>query len=159
MANLSKLLATLAIWAAIALIAIVAIANSMFIDDSQVIAVMTVVPLLIGFIVTLAMWAPAVFPWVDANRLRAMNNGQEQAHLESEKRKREAGGSSADEADARIDMLMRMMTPDEREDFKQTLKERILNDLTVGDDGELKSGGVSLKNLLDDASDTRHGRR
>lgn len=53
-----------------------------------------------------------------------------------------------DSSDDRMSMLLQLMTPDERETFKQSLQQQILQDARLSSDGEIITENTSLDSLL-----------
>lgn len=147
----AKLIVTVVMWLALAGLMIAGMINLPALREAWTIIPITVIPLTIGFFVTLALWAPGTLPWVDADRIRAMQGDSEH---ETSKRKRDA--SSADpQADDRLNLLLTMMTPEEREDFLIELRRRVLEDATMGEDGEIHYGRLSMQELLDEEARRR----
>jgi hypothetical protein len=103
--------------------------------------------LIFAFIVTLALWAPFVFPWVGADTLRAIRDEPEAAAASASKSKRAPDRNRTDD---RMDLLLSLMTPEERADFVMELRRRVLEDRPVGDEGEIAGEVVALEKLLRD---------
>lgn len=145
-----RLVVAIIMWVVIGAFAITIGVSSSLIADSWAVVAMTLSPLMIGFLVTLALFAPAVFPWVDAGRLRAMQGQPTEADFPRDAKPKR----SLDRApvDGRLNALLEILTPDERDAFKRELKRRVLEEATVGPDGEIDYGGVPLSQLLDDES-------
>ncbi len=123
-----KAVTTLGIWAIMGMISLSAI---IFSDGNPNLFTLLIVltPLLLGLGATLAIWMDS-----DSDT----NNSSETTH-DSEKAKRVAGDKYA--------LLLQMMDDDEREAFKYSLKQRLLDAVYEDyDDGELPS--ASLEDLL-----------
>lgn len=144
--NRSKSLITVVMWIALAAFMITAVLNANNFQDEWIIIALTAIPVLIGFVVTLGLWSPAVFPWIDAERLRALQ-GDAQADSQASKPKRQR--APVDDG-GRLDLLMNLLTPDERERLKADLRQRVLENATITEDGEIEYGGLSIYDLLDE---------
>jgi hypothetical protein len=90
-------------------------------------------PLIIGFLVTLVVW------------VGGDSKGQAPP-ADYEKAKRQPGDTNT-----KLALLLELMDEDEREAFKETLKRRVLDDMTSGD-GELLADAATLESLLSDQS-------
>lgn len=152
-----RLIVAIIMWVVIGAFAITIGVSSSLIAEAWAVVAMTLAPLLIGFVVTLALFAPGVFPWMDADRLRAMQGQSSETDFPRDAKLKRAPGRAAD--DGRLAALMEIMTPDERAAFKRELKRRVLDEATIGADGEIDYGGVPLSQLLDAEPDERSRRR
>ncbi|GAB4523592.1 MAG: hypothetical protein OHK0046_37460 [Anaerolineae bacterium] len=152
----SKVTATLIMWVALAFFMLGVVGGATDFEEEWIMIPLTMIPLTFGIFVTLAFWAPIVFPWVDAERLRASGEHEPEA-TPAVKRKRDQNTSAPN--NQQLEVLLSLMTPDERERFKQELKRRVLEGASVSEDGEIDYGGVSLSDLLDDDTASRQARR
>ena len=141
--TLGKTVATIAAWGMLGLIGMMAV-----IDNST----------LSGMWVALGAMAAALvttfFIWVLSEAVKkpaAGQSGQQRDISERDvsKAKRQPGD--------RLSMLLELMDEDEREAFKETLKQRLLDDMSLNDDGEL-GYRTTLEDLLDDDSLRRQRR-
>jgi len=127
--NLARMVVTTVIWIVCALVVVM---SSIFGNVSEI---AVVAPLIAATIGTLVVWTAGE---------TSTSRQPLAARDDHEKAKRGAQG------DARIHMLLELMTPEEREAFKETLKAQVMGDLRRGmpfDDGEMPS---SVASLLDD---------
>lgn len=141
--TLGKTVATIAAWGMLGLIGMMAV-----IDNSSYSGMWVA----LGAMVTAL--AATFFIWVlsEAVRKPAVNQpGQQRTASENDiaKAKRQPGD--------RLSMLLELMDEDEREAFKETLKQRLLDDMSLNDDGEL-GYRTTLEDLLDDDSLRRQRR-
>lgn len=155
MQNWSKLVATLVMWAALTGFMITALAISPDLEEAWIIMPLTLVPLMFGFFVTLALWQPAIFPWIDASRLQSIQQTSDERLQSTVKRKRSAGEPLKD--DVRLAFLLETMDAEAREAFKTLLKRRLLEEAQVDEEGEITYRGVSLSDLMDDGASRRLG--
>ncbi len=141
--TLGKTVATIAAWGMLGLIGMMAV-----IDNSS----------FSGMWVALGAMAAALvatfFIWVLSEAVKkpaAGQSGQQRVISERDvsKAKRQPGD--------RLSMLLELMDEDEREAFKETLKQRLLDDMSLNDDGEL-GYRTTLEDLLDDDSISRQRR-
>jgi hypothetical protein len=133
-----RAVATIVIWAAVTGIII----TSFIMGSPSDVAV--IAPLVAALLATLAMWVPGqgAAPTASASA----------ASLEKAKR----GQGAARTEEARMRMLLELMDPDEREAFKEILKQQMLRDMA---DGELPYGAQTLESLLDDQDEGKRLRR
>ncbi len=73
--------------------------------------------------------------------------GDAQADSQASKPKRQR--APVDDG-GRLDLLMNLLTPDERERLKADLRQRVLENATITEDGEIEYGGLSIYDLLDE---------
>jgi hypothetical protein len=144
MGDIGKTLSTIAVWAALGLIAMMAV-----IDNSS----MTGMWVALGAMLTAL--AATVVIWVVAEAVKKpgppKTTRETSDHLRAaEKAKRQPGD--------RLSLLLELMDDDEREAFKETLKQRIMDDMRLNDDGELDYH-TTLEDLLDDDSIRQQRRR
>jgi len=143
----SKLTITVTMWTALVIFMSIVVDNVAAFPEAWTVLPLTLVPLVFGFFVTLALWSPVIFPWIDAERLRALRD-ERAVPAQSAKRKRDqqhqpTGGQQ-------LDALLSLMSDSEREEFRRELKRRVLEDASVGEDGEIEYRGLSLSRLLDE---------
>jgi len=149
----SKLTITVIMWLALVIFMSIVVDNVAAFPEAWTVLPLTLVPLVFGFFVTLALWSPVVFPWIDAERLRTLREDQE-VPAQTVKRKRGENSGS----DQQLNALLGLMSEAERDDFKRELKRRVLENASVGEDGEIEYRGLSLSRLVDDdTSDRRRG--
>jgi hypothetical protein len=141
---------TAIMWVGIAAFMITVVLNGPLFNEQWMVMVLTLVPLVLGFFVTLALWSPAVFPWVSVSQLRAMQRDRVDERPGRDEKPKRSSASSASGPEARARLLLDLMDDHEREQFKQDLKRRALEDAVVGEDGEISYGGVALDDLLDE---------
>lgn len=154
--NRSKHLITVVMWVALAAFMIAVVVNAASFRDEWIVIPLTMIPVLFGFLVTLGLWSPAIFPWIDTERLRALH-GDAQADAQTSKPKRQqARPQHAD--DERLGLLMSLLTPDEQERLKADLRRHVLENATVSEDGEIEYRGLSMYDLLEEnAAQQRRG--
>ncbi|MEQ8675139.1 MAG: hypothetical protein RLP44_20545 [Aggregatilineales bacterium] len=142
--NFWKAVATITVWVICGVIGIsvVMFSNGGYSWD------MIGIPLIAAILATFFMWAVPELVKEDVEKAR-IAGGQSA----TEKQKRNA----TPQGESRLSMLMELMDDDEREAFKHTLKQRILAENRLSDDGEFYSG-VPLNDLLaeDDADRQRN---
>ena len=144
MGDIGKTLSTIAVWAALGLIAMMAV-----IDNSS----MTGMWVALGAMLTAL--AATVVIWVVAEAVKKPNAPKSARQLgddlrAAEKAKRQPGD--------RLNLLLELMDDDEREAFKETLKQRIMDDMRLNDEGELDYH-TTLEDLLDDDAIRQQRRR
>jgi hypothetical protein len=133
MVTLWKVVATITAWFLLAGISITALIVSGDARFSGDVTAIILVPLVIGLFVTMAIW------------LAGESDKHEAAAVtDYEKAKRQPG-----DANTKLRLLLELMDDDEREAFKETLKRRVLDDMTSGD-GELLADAATLESLLSD---------
>jgi hypothetical protein len=128
-----KMVTTITAWILLAGISITALIVSGDARFSGDVTAVTLMPLIIGFLVTLVVW------------VGGDSKGQARP-ADYEKAKRQPG-----DANTKLALLLELMDDDEREAFKETLKRRVLDDMTSGD-GELLADAATLESLLSDQS-------
>lgn len=141
--NIAKLISTVMIWIMMAGIVItIAIASPNTLDGGDVTGLASAM-MGIAMVSTLIIWAVPEL-------IRRQNTTRQDAakYVEIDKQKRTGAGGRED---SRMALLMDMMDDDEREAFKQVLKQKILDDMSqpTGDDGELFERD-SLYDLMQD---------
>ena len=129
MANIPKLLLTLFIWAGCVTISMFAITNAGLGGITGGVVVVALVPVIIAQMVTAILW------------MDSLSFGSRAAAADKQKRA---------EPVSRMALLQELMTPDELEAFKDTLRERMLRDSARLQDGELADDAESLTELLRD---------
>lgn len=137
----AKAIVTAVAWIALSIVSVMAVifANGSNIEDWALVA-MALGPLGIAVATTAIIWD-------QKDSVQTSDSAQDQQY---EKAKRTGRGQS------RLDMLMDMMDEDEREAFKETLKEQVLRDFRQGnisEDGELPT---SLASLMEDEGRQRY---
>ncbi len=129
----AKMIVITVIWTVLAFLSIMALfkGSSMNLEDWALV-VLTLAPLGMGIPITVIV--------MDAKMEDSSSSHQDWGQ-NTEKAKRAAGDNS------RLSMLMEMMDEDEREAFKETLKERVLRDFQqdrINEDGELPTSLAAL---------------
>jgi hypothetical protein len=153
----SKLTITVIMWLALVIFMSMVVDNVAAFPEAWTVLPLTLVPLVFGFFVTLALWSPVIFPWIDAERLRTLRDDRD-IPAQSTKRKRDQQHQQP--GGQQLDALLSLMSDSEREEFKRALKRRVLENASVGQDGEIEYGGLSLSRLLDeDDPQAGQGRR
>lgn len=141
---LGKTVATVAIWGALALIGMMAV-----IDNSSVTGMWVALgAMFTALVATFAIWviAEAVKKPAPRKSSRDISDDLRAA----EKAKRQPGD--------RLSLLLELMDEDERQAFKETLKQRIMDDMRFNDEGELDYH-TTLEDLLDEDSFGQQRRR
>ena len=141
--NIVKGIITLVMWALLSVISIGAVIGGSSFATSSNVEVMALGPPIIALIGTFIIW---VLP--DLVRNEHKENIAKLTNKEHSKGKRQSGGSD------KLSLLMELMDEDERQAFKETLKQRILEDARLDADGELSYGADTLESLFyeDDAN-------
>ena len=144
--NFWKAVATITVWVICGVIGITVVMFSNGVYSWDMIGV----PLIAAILATFFMWVAPELAKEDAEkaRIEAMRSGQKAPG----KPKR---NTPAAHSDSRLSMLMELMDEDEQQAFKHTLKQRVLAEQRLSDDGEFYSG-VPLNELLDDADHQRN---
>lgn len=136
MENLAKSILTMVIWLLVGGIAITALIVSEGASDPEGILMPS---FLASLMATFIIWG---IPELAGRRSERQQSSTRHRFGQS-KSKRNATSS-----DDRMAMLMSLMSEDEREDFKETLKRRVLADSRLNADGEFMTDHESLDSLL-----------
>ena len=136
MENLAKSILTMAIWLFVGGIAITALIVTEGNGDPEGILIPS---FLTSLMATFIIWG---IPELAGKRGERQQVSSRHRFGQS-KSKRNVSSS-----DERMSMLMALMTEDEREDFKETLKRRVLADSRLNADGEFMTDDESLDSLL-----------
>ena len=139
--TVGKTVTTLFMWLMLSAIAIISIDTPG--GDSAWVAIVAMIAAVVG----------TFFIWVASELIKQEAAEKSQQQAQSYEKAKRGSGSAGD----KLALLLEMMDYDEREAFKETLKRRVLDDASVGNDGEINYEGVSLGALLDDQS--RQSRR
>ena len=135
-----RVVATIAVWILLAGVSITALVASGSAGSNIDITAVALVPLIMGFFVTIPIWHGSG------------SSDDATVTTSSEKAKR-----GASDPDAKLRLLYELMDDDEREAFKATLKQRVLDDMTY-DDGELATDAETLESLLDESVSRQYRR-
>jgi hypothetical protein len=94
-------------------------------------------PILVALVGTLYIWTMQM--------RHEERTSQSARSEEQDKSKRQAGD--------KLSLLMEIMDDDERKEFKERLKQQVLEETAYGSDGELPYGGETLESLMDTDED------
>lgn len=136
-----RMIATSVMWVALGIVSVMGIIFSSNLGDDA--ALIIGLPLSLALIGTIAIWLGPAIVEVQREKIRAQNGLGVPDMTEKAKR----GGLD------KYSLLMQMMDEDEREAFKTALKQRMLDDARITDDGEIN---VDMAYFEDDE---RHLRR
>ena len=146
--NIVKGIITLIMWVFLSAISIGAMIESSTFAQAGNIEVLALGPLVIALFGTFIIW---VLP--DLVRNEHNENIAKLTNKEHSKNKRQSSGSD------KLSLLMELMDEDERQAFKETLKQRILDDTRLDADGELSYGADTLESLFYEEDSNKRLRR
>jgi len=142
--DFAKMVATVAMWIVLGLVSILVVAGAAVgLRDSDILP-LTLVPLGMALAGTIAIWT--THPEETSRRDKS-------ATAEASEKAKRSGRLPRED---RLALLLEMMDEDERQAFKEVLKQQVLRD--TGYDGELPYSNETLAALLDEENQ-RHQRR
>jgi hypothetical protein len=134
--NIVKGIITVVMWALLSVVSIGAVIEGSSFAPSISVEAMALGPLIIALFGTFIIWVlPDLVKSDHAEKIAKLNDG-------NIKNKRQSGGSD------KLSLLMELMDEDERQAFKATLKQRVLDDTRLNADGELSYGTDTLESLF-----------
>lgn len=147
MKNFWRAVLTVMVWLMLGGVALAAIIQSQYSNNIDVNAI-AIPAMVLASITTLGLWSmPEIF------QSSQKSSGAHYISGDNEKAKRDSGAT-----DPRMALLMEMMDEHELQAFKERLKQQIIDEAYVTDDGEIAYRGASLEDLIEDEEAIRRHR-